>query len=140
MQLGVLATDGGPHPPEKWAEATADQIIDIGSTAPQALLSEARTLRAKLVAILTPHHDRVQQHERGALAAKGDAHLETPLDPSPHIDDPVAEIVAAAKGTSFAAHFQRPEVQQYLRDLIGHHFASAMHIERQWHPHRRQGA
>jgi hypothetical protein len=128
-----MVTDGGPHPPEMWAEATADQIIDISAQAPESKLQEAREFRTKLVTILTGHHDMVQQHERGKLVERGAAHLTTEIDPSQHVDDPVADVVAASRGYSFEAHFAKPEVQDYLRQTIGNHFATAIHIERSWH-------
>ncbi len=135
MQVGVMITDGGPHPPEKWAEQTASQIIDIAATAPEAKLKEAREFREKIVAILTPHHAKVQDHERGKLAASIER-MATPLDPTPHIGEAVDAIIAAAKGLSFEAHFQQPETRAYLENLIGSHFATAMHIERSWHADR----
>jgi len=135
MQVGVMITDGGPHPSEKWADQTASQIIDIAATAPESKLMEARAFREKIVEILTPHHAKVQEHERGKLAASIE-HMVTPLDPSEHIDEAVDAIIAAAKGLSFEAHFHKPETRAYLVNLIGSHFATAMHIERSWHADR----
>lgn len=130
---GIMVTNGGPHPPEKWAEQTASQIIDIAESAPGGLLAEARTFRAKIVDILTGHHFSVQVVERGHLGLHGMARHAHPIDPSPHVDDPVAEIVEAAADTSFESHFARPEVQDYIRQTIGNHFATVIDVERKWH-------
>lgn len=139
MKVGVMITEGGPHPPEKWAEQTAEQIIDIVETAPEALLSEARAFRAQIVEILTVHHATVQETERNLLEASGAAHHAVPIDPSPHLADPVDAIIAAAQDKSFAEHFNKPETRAYLEQTIGSHFATAMHVERSWHRDRTQG-
>ena len=132
----IMVTDEGPHPAETWAEVTADQIIRISESAPEGLISEARVFRERLVLILTGHHDRVQQHERGQIAEAGHARLQHDLDAAGHIDGPLAEIIEAAGATSFADHFQKLEIQQYLRDLLHSHFATSMFIERSWHADR----
>lgn len=136
MRVGVLITNGGPHSPQDWAQVTAGQIIDIGSQSPAALLAEARAFEAKIVAVLTRHHELVQQHERSQLGAQGSARLAGDLDPTAHIPDAVDDIVAASRGTSFAAHFAQARVRDYLERLVGGHFASSMHIERLWHADR----
>lgn len=136
MQVGVMITNGGPHPAEKWAQVTADQIIDIGSTAKGALLTEAHTFRTMIVQTLADHHTKVQTHERGQLESAGDDHLGTALDPTAHIAGAVDEIIEATKGTSFEAHFAQPHVREYLERVLGSHFATSMHIERSWHADR----
>jgi hypothetical protein len=133
MFVGVLATDGGPHPPEKWAALTASQIIDIASSAPATLLAEARGFQAKIEGILTRHHELAQTHERDSLATEGPERLAADIDTSGHVPDAADDIVAAAKGTSFAAHFAKPEVRAYLERLLHEHFHHSMHIERLWH-------
>lgn len=132
MQIGVMVTDGGPHPPEKWAEVTASHIIDISATAPEAKLKEAREFRDKITGILTGHHANNIRRERNKLAAGTDDHFATALDPTETVEEAVAEIIAASKGLSFAAHFEKLETQQYLRNAIGSHMATAQHIERMW--------
>ena len=137
MQVGILITDDGPHPPEAWAEVTANEIIRIGSQSPEALLREADAFKAKLIEILTVHHGRVQAGERGAIQEHGHARLGHDIEPMQHVDeDPVQEIVNAAKGTSFAGHFAKEETQEYLQRLLANHFATAMHIERSYHADR----
>lgn len=133
MIVGVLATDGGPHPPETWAAVTASQVIDIASSASGALLAEARDFRARVEEILVGHHRLAQEHERGGLATEGAERLGTDIDTSGHVPDAVDDIIAAAKGTSFAAHFAQPPVRAYLERLVHEHFHHSMHIERQWH-------
>lgn len=158
--VGIMATDGGPHPPEKWARVTASQIIDIAASAPEALLREARAFEEKVVGILEGHHGLVQVHERTSLETQGTERLADPINTEGHVPDAVDDIIAAAKGTSFEAHFNLPQRQEpqldnegnqvrdvdgnpmivtvpstreYLEQLLHQHFHHSMHIERSWH-------
>jgi hypothetical protein len=133
MLVGVLKTDGGPHPAETWAQITASQIIDIGSGASDVRLQEAREFENKLVQILTGHHTEVQASERAGLDQEGPARLVTEIDTSDHLDSALGDVIALARGTSFAAHFAKPEVRAYLTRLLHEHFHHSMHIERSWH-------
>lgn len=132
--IGILVTDGASnHAPEKWAEATADQIVQILESAPETRVAEARDFRGKLIDILTGHHAKVQQHERGQIDEHGSARLGHALEPAQHVEDPVSEIVEAASGYSFADHFRAPQTQEYLRNVLSSHFGTSMHIERSLH-------
>jgi hypothetical protein len=133
MNVGCMITNGGPHPPEKWASVTAQKIIDISANAPDALYREARDFQAKIEELLVAHHRLAQQHERAALATEGPARLVTELDTSAHAPDALDDILAAARGTSFAAHFAKPETQVYLARVLHEHTHHIMHIERSWH-------
>ncbi len=133
MNVGCMITNGGPHPPEKWASVTASQIIDIAASAPETLLRDARAFQAKIEGLLTEHHRSVQESERTALNTAGTDHLAADMDTSYHIPDALDDLVAAAKGTSFHGHFAKPEVQDYLRRLLHEHMHHIMLIERSWH-------
>jgi hypothetical protein len=133
MRGTVLVTDDGPHPPEEWARITASQIIDIASTTPETRLHEARAFETRVVEILTGHHALVQERERGGLKTEGPERLTNEIDTSDHVPDAVDDIMTAARGTSFASHFAKPEVRAYIERLLHEHFHHAMHIERQWH-------
>jgi len=130
--VGIMKTDGGPHPADKWAQATASQIIDIGSESPAVLLKEARDFEAKIVSIMTAFHTTAQANEQAQLAANA-SHSATPLTvDTDAVQAAVSQIVAASVGTTFAAHFSLPATQTYLTNLIGTHFATVQHIERLW--------
>lgn len=132
----VMITDGGPHAPEKWAAITAQQIIEeIEQNAPQVGIGEAREFRAELTKLFTGHHEAVQESERAAIARLDDR-LMHPLEPGEILDSVIGEVVSLASRHSFAAYFVRPQTQEYLRHVIGHHFATSMFIERSWHADR----
>jgi|SRR6516162_388840 len=133
MNVGCMITNGGPHPPEKWAGVTAKMIIDIAATAPEALFREATAFQNKVEQLLVGHHRLAQEHERNALAGEGNARLLADLDTSGHVPDALDDILAAARGTSFAGHFEKPQTQAYLERLLHEHMHHIMLIERSWY-------
>ncbi len=147
MLVGIMTTNGGPHPPEKWAVTTAGQIIKIGETAAPELKDMGRKIELKLLDVLEKHHGTVQGKERDAIEKYGEARLQHPLIQSPaHVAQAVAEhvdveeitkeITAVADGTPFEAHFAKPEVKTYIEDLLRNHFGTSISIERDWQADR----
>lgn len=149
-----MSTNGGPHPSDKWAELTADQIVDTilvdgkpddVSDAARAARKAKRDLRAKLFYIFDAHHDGVQKAEQGHLKANiltldhagkhADA-TETPLDPSAHVDGVMDEVTKAFAATPWASHLAKPEVLDTVRYIIGQYTVDVMHIERRYHHDR----
>jgi hypothetical protein len=129
----ILATDGGVHPPDKLALATADHLVHVNPKAPAEKQVAARKLEIAIAEALTPHHSVVQGDERVALASIGDGHLDTEVDVAAHVDDALVAVVACAKGTPWEAHFQDADVQAVIRQTLGNHFATSKTIERSWH-------
>lgn len=132
MQTGILVTNGGPHPADKWAAQTAAQIIQIGADASGEQAIAARKFELVILDILEDHHGKVQTHERGKITEHGTARFAHPLDSAEHVDAPFQAIVAASKGTLFESHFAKPEVQAHIRNVLASHFATSMDIERSW--------
>lgn len=129
MHIGIMLTNGGTHPPEKWAVVTAGQIIQIGDN-PSINAVAARRMELNILNILEEAHGAVQDAEKLAIATKGSDHLDINIDPTPFIEKPLNAIIAVSKGTPFEAHFANPRIADYLRTLLGQHFGTAMHIER----------
>lgn len=140
--LGFIKTDGGSHPPETWANITADEIlglIQLGPTASQDIVDAKANLRPKLVAIFTQSHTELQNSERAALG-KSHKRMNAACDPRPHIEAPLTEFKTIIKDTPFAEHFANPEVLEVVGRMIGHHKATAIHIERSWHADRNKNS
>jgi hypothetical protein len=129
----IMITDGGPHPADKWAVITAGQIIQIaeGSTS-----TDARKFELKILDTLEAGHKGLQDAERAALAAKGDDRLADGLGGHEACAPVIDQIVAAAAGTSFEAHFARAEVREHIDRVLHQHFDMSVAIERDWHAHR----
>ena len=134
----VLITNGGPHSAEKWAEATASHIVAIAEHVAGEKRAQAVKLEAAVIDILEGHHTSVQVGERGKIAEVGHDRLAHDLDPEHHLvlDDVIADIAAAAKGTPWEADFAKPEMTENLRVLLSSHFATSMYIERTLHADR----
>lgn len=126
--------NGGVHPPGKWADVTAGRLIQIAETAEGGLVADAKALRAKFVEILAHHHGKAQQTARDSIV-EGAAHCHCNAKSGRALD----ALVAATKGTSFEAHFARPDVQAYVRQAIRDDMGHAMRIEHDWHEHRLAG-
>jgi hypothetical protein len=133
MLVGILATDGGPHSAETWAQITSTQIINIASSAPEVLLKEAREFEGHLIKLLTNHHTNVQNTERTAIKKHNMERLIHDIDTSQHLHVAVDDIIRLANGTSFAEHFKKSEVRAYLERLLHEHFHHSVVIERSWH-------
>lgn len=142
MKVGILTTNGGPHPASKWAEQTAAQIADVividpNSLAFEALTAQKQEFENELTVALEDHHELVQSHELGKIEEHGDARLAHDIIPEQeHIDDAVAEVQAVADTKIFGSHFRKPEVVAFLEHTIGSHFATSKHIHRSWHADR----
>ncbi len=128
----VMITNGGPHPAERWAQGTAEHIIQIPSSIVGERLIAAQEFRQRVQRALVPHHAGVQQNEREKLLADIE-HLLKPLDPEPFLDAVLREVQDAAKGTEWEAAFAEPDRLAAIRHEIAIHFRTVQHIERSWH-------
>lgn len=131
----IMATNGGPHPPDAWAHVTAQHIAPVDPNTTGARHTAALKLQIAIAEALLPHHTNVQAVERGKLQTIN-AHLATALDATPHLNDAILAVQAAAKGTPWEDHFQQPDVVALIRQELACHFMSVQHIERSWHVDR----
>jgi hypothetical protein len=144
MRVGIMITDGGPHPADKWASTTAEQIgdlieIDAKSTSPEAIAARKAKPRfiLDLADALEKHHQAHIDHAKSQLAALGIAFANPTIHSinAPHqgiLDAAMSDVTSVANNTPFAAHFNDPNVQKVVRGIVGSHFTSSMHIEKSW--------
>jgi hypothetical protein len=148
MQLGVLTTNGGPHPPEKWARVTAWQItnhlvqVDERAASPGAIaVREARDdMERSLYPVLKQYMTTVQSGERAKCQAEGlarlnPAYLEEDRNAAvaEHIDvEAVVSAVAdAAKANLVLAdHFNKDDVKAQVREIFRKDAGTIIDIER----------
>lgn len=134
--MKTMRTEVGEHSAELRAIATADHIVYVAPDAAPEIILQARRLEIAIIEALTPHHQKVHDHEGGKLDEHGDAHLATELDPGPHLEEAVASVVKCAVGTRWEDKFREPAFQNVLRGLLATHIASNMHDKRSWHVDR----
>jgi hypothetical protein len=126
----MMITADGKHPPEKWADVAADEIIEISAEAPQALIKEATEFRKKLYTSLTEHIKAMMDHEKVCIA-KGHHDLNLHYETEDYASMVVNEICDIAKGTNFESHFCLPHVHNHLEAVCNRIFKSAKLVERQ---------
>lgn len=134
----LLITNGGAHPPEKWAAATASHIVDIADHVAGEKRGAAIKLQAAIIDILEGHHTTVQNGERAKITEHGHARLSHDLDPDHHlsIDEVIAAIQMQSVGTPWDIDLNTDAAAESLRVLLNQHFKTSMHIERSWHADR----
>lgn len=130
--VAVLTTDFGPHPPEAWAQVTAERLLPDDSPAARTHISTLLRLRAAFMDILTKHHGDAQNHEREQLAAD-DAHFEKDHHGPCDFDGLLSELRDAVKGTPWEAHLAKDDVAGAIRDVVTDHSNAVRHVERLWH-------
>jgi hypothetical protein len=136
MRVGIMVTNHGSHPPEKWAAESAQQIADIiviepSSPAYDAMLQAKSKLTSDLEAALVKDFTDVQDEAKATLAKDGDKALNTPIEND--LDGAVATVLAVTDASIFASHYRKPEVQAFIKSTLHSHFTSVKQIERSWH-------
>lgn len=139
MQVGVMVTNGGPHPPEKWAVTTAEQIFPISQDMEGSRFVQAKEVQLAIVKALLPHHGGVMSREQGKLAESHDR-LDEAYDPEHRVDAALAEVIACVKGSPWEAKTEDPAWRHEVGNVICSHFATVMDVERQWHAHKNKSA
>jgi hypothetical protein len=128
----ILTTNGGPHPPEKWAMTTAEQVFDIGSSVAGDRLIQAQKMQLAIAEVLMPHHEKVQKDQADKLSADITSIL-SPYAIEQYLEQVIKDILAIVQGTAWQSHFANPDVQAAVREVIASHFQASQHISRLWH-------
>lgn len=145
-RVGVMVTDGGPHPADRWAAETAAEIMSYVKVAESVDTPEARKVRRSrprleldIADVLEDHHDANIEHERGQIADHGDERLHHDCTPhADHVSEAVQGVINMAKrhGEPFTSAFDSENGRAIVEKAIKVHMATAMHIERGWHADR----
>lgn len=148
MRVGIMITDNGSHPPEKWAAESAAQIADVIVIDPNSIVRDTMTIEKNnfinaLKDTLVRYHEQVQKDEISKLKEFGAYRLNTENSPDPeHLDEAVDAVQSVSKMTMFGAHFNKPEVRHFVHQTLGGHFTTVRHTERSWfadkHPESEQ--
>lgn len=143
MRVGILVTDGGPHPADKWAAETAAEIMSLvkvedNSASPEAVAVRKAKPRLELdiADALEKHHQAHIDREKQCLETEGDCRLNHDYDQCPeNFKAAVEAVVTAARayGEPFLSAFSSENGQALVANAIRVHFASAAHVERSWH-------
>lgn len=130
--VGVMITNGGPHPASKLAAATVQQLVQIG---PDATLSQqvlGEELKAKFQALLERRFAEAQKGEQDELKVDAKRLLTRLAPDEDYVNGVVAEMLTLTDGTEFTSHFLEPHVQEYIRNVVRQMFKISMEVERGW--------
>lgn len=146
MRVGVMTTNGGPHPADKWASETAGEIIsyvkvdDNADTPEAALVRRAKPrLELDIAEALEDSHRVNILAERAALAIHDTERLSQPFEvDEDHLDSGTEAVVSVAKkyGAPFADAFDSDNGRSIVRQALKVHFTTAHDVERGWHADR----
>ena len=139
MEVTVLVTNGGPHPPDKWAALTAKQIaalIQIDEQSDTAAAATARKAKPRLEIAISDAiessftqimSDELALVNTGAITARND-----PFQADQYIDAALSGAVATTVGTPFEVHFSDAAVQAIVRSIISQNILDAANVQRSW--------
>jgi hypothetical protein len=158
MKAGLLITDHGAHPPETWAVASAQALLEwfkVDPYSPRGATLEIQKMRitASVADVLMAHHAVVQRIERAKLANGEHARVVADLDAQEHtdIDKAVADVFQLVEPLLERSQLFAPGhvidtkeklyegVKGVIRERIEVDIRTNMHIERSWHADRNQG-
>lgn len=122
----LMITNHGTHPPEFWAQVTAEQVAPIGPDVTGHRRIAALVVQSRIMEALEAHHTALHAAEQAGTSQLA-AHPDLVADEA---EAALRDVVAAAAGSEWEAHFARPEVQATARDEIARMFASHQHVER----------
>lgn len=131
----IMTTDGGPHPPELWAQVIVDDIVTLGPNLDPDREPAALRLRADLIEALSPLFKNAIDGERRALAANS-AHMLAEHDTDKSAGELVAAIIKAVKGSLWETLFEDQEAREAMKEIAMRHMGTVQHIERSWHADR----
>lgn len=135
----LLVTNGGPHPPDKWAALAAGKVADLiqideqsdtdaaavaRKAKPRFSLDVADAIEDEFLAVTNAEAERVVN---GLVTSRTD-----PFDVESYLDDAVSSVVEASGNTPFSQHFANPAVQQVVRVILKQYFLDAANIQRSW--------
>jgi hypothetical protein len=130
-----MITNGGDHPAELWAQATAEHLLPIAPNMTGKRLRAAQALQNKVADAIEPHHQGVKDVEQKKLDADA-AQIMVEPNAEEHIDDAVAAVLACFAGTEWSDKPNDPAYVAMVRTEVGVHFRTSQLIAKSWHADR----
>ena len=135
MFTGILITDGGPHPADKWAVFIAERIVPTDNVKIGSRPALALRLQLAVAEAIEDDFAKIQADEQQKLAADPE-HLFSPHETDTYVSTMMMDIATCAAGSPWEDHYKSPVVQDEIRSLLTQHVKDTMHIERSWHTDR----
>lgn len=146
MRVGVMTTNGGAHPADKWSAETAGEIMSYVKVDDSIDTPEASVVRRAKPRLELDIADAIEEFhkanilaERAALALHDTERLSHPFElDDEHVSGAIDAVVAVAKkyGAPFADAFDSENGRHIVGLAVRGHFTTAHDIERGWHADR----
>lgn len=135
----LLITNGGPHPPDKWAYAAAVFTADLvqfdeksnSNAAAQArrgkpvfVDSISSALEPMFLTAMTDEQDRIDNNQV--------THRTDPFAVDGYLNGAVNAVVTASHGSPFTSHFAKQATQDVVRNILKQVFIDAANSQRSW--------
>lgn len=145
--VGFLITNGGTHPPDKWADIMVGDVLGLiqvdenaDSEVARAARAAKRNLAPALFDLFETALSHVQNGERHACRGKGVAakRLADKPEDRPRETALMGNLLTLLDATPFGEHFRSEAGRKALGAIVRQRFASVMQIERQ-HAAKQEG-
>lgn len=137
MQLGVYATDNGPHDALTYAMMATDQIVQIEPNAKGPRRLAGDKLRMQLIEAFAPIFDEAIGEEVNKLKRNPKRmmaqHHEVVDEASAFRDMLFKAFLKIAEASEFKEHFAQEHVQMVQKQTLLTHVSTAMHERRSYH-------
>lgn len=140
MQVGILATDGGPHPPDKWARMSAMMIVQHVVPTMVAVGDETHDVERSAHPVVTAFRkarDKFEAEVRDGLESLFEEHMEMArrgAHPQQNVEAHVASIAAIAERhhPALHAHLLTDEAGKALAHRLRMDLDTIRNIEHDW--------
>lgn len=130
-----LISNDGPHSPDDWAIATAEEIFALDPSLVAGRLLEAKRIQLAIASLLSPIHAAVMSKEKEALCSNPD-HCDNAHEIGDMAHEAVNEIAELARRSPWGNLLNSNEWQVEAIAALSQHLITAIHIERLWHADR----
>ena len=136
-QVRFMSTDGGAHPPEKWALETAEQLVYIGPNVNGPTLMAATEAKLAIAKALMDHYAKVQNDERGKLQLDPEGTHASDLGvPDEHMDSMIDAVKGALTNTPWSDIVDLPDNRAVIQNHVHEHVKAIQAIERSYNKDR----
>jgi hypothetical protein len=133
-QARFMVTNGGTHPPEKWALETAEHLVSIGPDVDGPTLMAATRVKMNIANALVESYADIQTTEKSKLASDPDATHASPLGvPDDHLNVIVGKIKEQLANSPWSDMAQDEDAHTLIANHVHGHLMEQQAIERSWH-------
>lgn len=127
----VLATDGGTHSADSWADMMGQLLFPISPDIAQHKLLAAKSTQLKISEALAGHTQKIMDAELGHLGTDSDSRFAADHDGHLYVEEALKAVHAVTDETQWKDHMR--QVEPILRAELQRHFDTIQNVERMHH-------